>query len=447
MREKIVLIQLPSPWLINDRDLPLMGVLYLAASLRFEGIEVQVADLVGVPEDKWLIPDADVYGVSLVSAQAPIAKRVIQHIRARTRRKVEIIVGGPHVSALPAWSLKHLDADYAFVGESDEAIVEFMYNGPSEKVDGLHGYASKFPRVPAGKIVCPARDLVDMWSFHNVGINRYVTDGVRYEGYLQTGRGCPFDCAFCAQAAITGRAVRYLSDEHLHTELDVLLKDYECDLIYIEDDTFNINKKRVHHLCENVFPQHKFKWHCLCRADTMDQALADVLASAGCQNVTFGFETGSDKMLKRMDKCETMEEAWSAIRCVKNAGMGIRGQMIVGFPGEDVATIAETKRFIETAPVDKWGFHAFVPLPGTQVWRNPTKFGFPEIDVDSEDFAAGFHTIGKPGEWAKVWGDAARVRAWLTELRELADMRNIYEYGVTEAEARKEIAQCKLTSS
>ncbi len=420
-----------------------MGVLYLAAALRANDVNVQIADLVGLPEGKWNIPDADVYGLSLVSAQAPIAKKVIKQIRTRSSAEVEIVVGGPHVSALPQWSLDHLNADWAFVGESDIALVDFMKHKPYQEIDGMCYYydkifqRNKFPRVMAPDIHHPARDMVDMHTFHNVGINRYVTTGVKYEGYLQTGRGCPFDCAFCAQAAITGRLVRFLSDDHLHRELDTLLKHYECDLIYIEDDTFNINKKRVHHLCGSVFPQHRFKWHCLCRADTMDQRLADVLAKGGCQNVTFGFETGSDKMLLAMDKRETMQEAYDAIECVKNAGMGIRGQMIIGFPGETDETVEETKRFIQTATdVTKWGFHAFVPLPGTQVWLNPSKFGFDDIDISSETFAEGFHTIGKPGEWAKVWGNPEQTREWLEEVRAIADMQNIYEYGVTEEEVR-----------
>ncbi len=428
-QRKIVLVQLPSPWLISDRDLPLMGLLYLAARLKQWDVEVQIADLVGVPEDKWYIPEGDVYGFSMTTPQAPLAKKAIELVRNRTAHKVTVIVGGAHVSALPEWSLKHLDADYAFVGESDNALVAFMKDLPLEEVDGLCWYKdgvytqNKMPVVELDSLPLAARDMVDIRSFHQVGINRYVKDGVVREGYLQTGRGCPYDCAFCAQAAITGRRARYFPDQTLIDDITELREKYEVDLIYIEDDTFNINRRRVLHLCE-LFTKLDFPWHCLCRADNMDDEIATAIASAGCQNVTFGFETGSPRILKAMRKAEKVDHAYIAIDAVKKAGMGIRGQMIVGFPGETDETIAETEAFVRAVEVDRFGFHAFVPLPGTHVWRNPKHYGL-EIDLDSEDFATGFHTIGKPGEWAKVWGDQSQTRDWLSHLRGVADARNI----------------------
>lgn len=445
MRGKIVLVQLPSPFLISDRDLPLMGLLYLAANLRRNGIDVQVADLVGQPEDNWYIPEGEVYGFSFVTAQTPLARKAIQMVRARTSREVTVVVGGAHASALPEWCLTYLDADYAFKGEADDTIVEFMRGDPIEGIGGLYRWEGrrgeseikgnfKLPRVDMKTACLPARDMVDIRSFHRVGINRYVTEGVRYEGYLQTGRGCPFDCAFCAQAAITGRVARNIPVDNVLADLDELLGKYECDLIYIEDDLFVIQKKRVLELCR-VFEPIGFKWHCLCRADTMDQELADSMARAGCKNVTFGFETGSDKMLLAMDKGETMEETWAAIKCVKNAGMGIRGQMIVGFPGETEETIEESAEFVRTAPVDKWGFHMFSLLPGTQAWRAAVLKGEIKMD-DPHLFDEGFETIGKPGQWSKRFYEPEKAREWLAYLRGIANDRNIYELGQSDKDIK-----------
>ena len=716
MRGKIVLVQLPSPFLISDRDLPLMGLLYLAASLRRAGIEVQVADLVGQTEENWFIPEGDVYGFSFVTAQTPLARRAIGMVRERTSHPVTVIVGGAHASALPEWCLKFLDADFCFKGEADNTIVDFMTGKDPAEIEGVYRWTGargtseikgnyKLPRVDMTAACLPARDMVDIRSFHRVGINRYVTEGVRYEGYLQTGRGCPFDClggdtlvntvegmipikeladtkesigvftydfveqrakvstaynismrrahtdmvrvhfddgthidctpdhefvafkwgnqfigesewreqaknlqsgqsvraikeatsgpgdpyvdvswrrrsrqkkhrmvlewklgrrlaaqeevhhldgntlnnhpdnlvlvashkehinvwhpefsermqtdnptkngisalwaanlskaskgrpkteetkqrmreawikrrevvnhkvisveklegkfdtyclevpetgwfyannvlvkncAFCAQAAITGRVARNIPVEHVITDLEELLGKYECDLIYIEDDLFVIQKKRVLELCK-VFEPINFKWHCLCRADTMDQELADSMARAGCKNVTFGFETGSDAMLLAMDKGETMEETWRAIGNVKAAGMGIRGQMIVGFPGETQETIEESAEFVRTAPVDKWGFHMFSLLPGTQAWRAAVTKG--EINMeDPHLFDEGFETIGKPGQWSKRFYEPEQAREWLGYLRGIAQERNIYELGQTD----KDIVDGKL---
>ena len=443
MLGKLVLIQLPSPFLISDRDLPLMGILYIASSCRRAGIEVQIADLVGLSQEQWVIPEADVYGISFVTAQVPLAQQCVKMLRERTNHPVTIIAGGAHTSALPEWSLKYGDFDFAFKGEADNTVVDFMKGKDPKDIEGCYFWEGirgdslikgnfRLPRVDLVEATLPARDLVDIRSFHRVGINRYVTEGVRYEGYLQTGRGCPFDCAFCAQAAITGRVARNIPVEHVLTDLHELLNKYECDLIYIEDDLFVIQKKRVLELC-NAFKPIGFKWHCLCRADTMDDELAQAMAGAGCKNVTFGFETGSDKMLLAMDKGETMEETWAAIACVKRAGMGIRGQMIVGFPGETEETIEESAEFVRKAPVDRWGFHMFSLLPGTQAWRAAIAKG--EINLDDPHlFDEGFETIGKPGQWSKRFYEPERAREWLTYLRGIADKRNIYELGVTDAD-------------
>lgn len=441
--KKVVLIQLPSPWLISDRDLPLMGILYLAANLRKHGVDVQVADLVGQSPDRWYIPEGDVYGISAVTAQVPLVRECVRQLRERTAKDVVIVGGGPHTSALPEWSLQHLDLDYAFKGEADYTFLDFIKGKEPSEIEGCYSWAdqrgggsilknTKLPKVPLEDLPLPARDLVDIRSFHRVGINRYVTEGVRYEGYLQTGRGCPFDCAFCAQAAITGRSARNIPVEAIRRDLDELLGRFECDLIYIEDDLFVIQKKRVLELCR-VFKPIGFKWHCLCRADTMDQELADAMADAGCRNVTFGFETGSDQMLLNMDKGETMAETWAAIGCVKRAGMGIRGQMIVGFPGETEGTIEESANFVRTAPVDKWGFHMFSLLPGTQAWRAAVASGQINLN-DPHLFDEGFETIGKPGQWSKRFYEPERAREWLTYLRGIADKRNIYEMGASDAD-------------
>lgn len=410
---KIVLIQLPSPWLMNDRDTPLLGTLHLASNLLAHNVEVQIADLVGMEENQWHIPEGDVYGISITTPQVPLARKAVDLLRGRTSHDICIIGGGPHVSAMPQWSLRHLNLNHVFVGEADEAIVSFALLGTNETI--LHCKPVDVTKLPPLR-----RDLVDMRSFHLMGINKYVHEGAKYEGYLQTNRGCPFNCGFCAQACITHRMARPYTDRQVIAELQTLLNKWECDVIYMQDDTFNIDKSRLLRLCE-IFTPFNFKWHCLARADLLDAEMCRAMADAGCQNVTFGFESGSNKMLKAMNKCETVEQGLRAAQMVKDAGMGVRGQMIVGYPGEDDETIADTVKFVNTANVDKWGFHAFVPLPGSQSWE--------DVGIDNptvEFFETGFHTIGQPGEWAKIWGENnEQIKGWLDQLRALAADKHV----------------------
>jgi len=412
---KVVLIQLPSPWLINDRDLPLLGILYLAAALRQERIEVQIADLIGLPEKFWFIPEGDVYGISLVTPQAQYAKRVIQYLRSRTEREVIIAVGGPHVSALPQWSLDNLGADYAFVGEADVEFPRFIDEGASSSQKII-----RCKPVDVAQLALPARDLVDIRSFHGGGINKYVKD-FRYEGYMSTGRGCPWNCAFCAQRCITMGKVRQTPIASVVREVLELVWRYECDLVYFEDDTFNLSKRRVLALCDE-FSRIEFNWHCLCRVNLIDSDMLAAMKNAGCKNITFGFESGSNHILKLMNKYTTVEMGIRAAELVGKAGMTVRGQMIIGFPGETDETMAETETFIRNTPIAKWGLHAFVPLPGSDVWNYPEKYGW-EIAKEDEDFTTGFHTIGRSGEWSRVW--SPKTRDWLAHLRQVVNERII----------------------
>lgn len=410
---RVVLLQLPSPWLMNDRDTPTYGPLYLASALLAQGIEAQVADLVGFPPEKWYIPEGDIYGISFTTPQVPMAKRAVEILRARTRRPVTIIGGGFHPSAMPEWCIEHIGLDYAFVGEADHAIVDFVRNGSATNVIRC--------RPPDLSTLPPfRRDLVDMRSFHRIGINQYVLWNQQelknpeyvYEGYLQTGRGCPGRCRYCAHCAVTMGKVRFYPIERVAAEIDELVDRWECGLVYINDDTFNIAKTRVKKVCA-LLKDRKVRWHCLCRADLLDQEEADIMADSGCLNITFGFETGSPRILEAMDKGETVEDGIRAAEITKRAGMGVRGQMIVGFPGETDESIDETVAFMREVKAEKWGIHAFVPLPGSASWE----LCRPAIN---DDFETGYHTIGRPGEWQRVWGDQDKVRTWLERVRAVA---------------------------
>lgn len=417
---KVVLIQLPSPWLINDRDLPLLGVLYLAASLRRAGIEVQIADLVGLPEKHWYIPEGDVYGVSLTTPQVPYAKQVIQRIRTRTEHDTTIVVGGPHVSALPLWSLDNLDADYAFVGEADIEFPRFLIEGASSMSRII-----RCDPVDVRQLPLPARDLVDIRSFHGGGkIYKYIKD-FHYGGFMATGRGCPYNCAFCGQRAVTCGNVRFNTVSNVVQEVLELTERYECDLIYLEDDTFNLSMGHTMELCAAFSEIVNFDWHCNCRVDLVNPLMLSAMQKAGCKNIALGFESGSDYILDLMDKRTTVAANLRAAQLVTDAGMTVRGQIIVGFPGETDKTIAETEQFIRDASVHTWSFHACIPVPGSSIWNDSEKFGL-EIDKEREDFEEGYHTVGKSGVWAKVWVDG--TSEWLAYLRQIAGEKNV-DYG------------------
>ena len=154
------------------------------------------------------------------------------------------------------------------------------------------------------------------------------------------------------------------------------------------------------------------------RADLAQKDRLELMRDSGCIGIVYGFETGSDKILKLMNKGVTAKQNYEAAELTHKLGMKVRGQMVVGFPGETNKTIFDTRLFIENSPVDHWGIHTFQPFPGSDVWENPEKY---KIEIDKNTDFSDWHTIGKPGE--KV--GSLKIQKWVEHLRNVAGIRNI----------------------
>jgi len=301
------------------------------------------------------------------------------------------------------------------LGRPEAAIPGLTYEVP-----GGEWISNPLPRVQVDMLPMPARDLIDIDAYHRLDTYTYV--GGTREGHIQTGRGCPYNCAFCAQRCVTRGTVRWRTVEQIANEVKLLKYRYGCDQIIFFDDTFNLKWSRVQQLCEALKPLDLI-WHCLLRADLVTPLMIRTMADAGCRGVIFGFETGSDTMLQKMNKKLTVKQSLRAAEMATRMGMLVRAQMVVGFPGETDETIEETAHFVRNADVAKYGFHIFAPLPGSLVWDDPAAFGL-KLDKAAVNFEDGFTTIGKPGEWSSAVVDAT---GWIDYLNEVAKGRNIYE--------------------
>jgi len=418
---KVVMVTLPSPWLISDRDMPNLGVLYIAAYLREHGVEVAVSDLCGVPEEYWQIAEGDIYGISLTTPQFHLARAVAERLRAR-QPECTIVMGGYHPTAMPDFTLENTAADYVVVGDGEETMLA-MARGvfPEERVV-RPPMIEDIRRMP-----WPARDLIDIYQYQKIGTNAVVGAGATREEYLITSRGCPFKCGFCAQMAISGFKVRYRDEEDVVAEMRHLLERYKVNRFYMFDDIFIIDRKQVFRLCdafEGLLAEHDFDWHCLARTDVFHPDIFPRMFEVGCRQVTFGIEHASDTILKRIEKHTTRAENERSIRAAKEAGMRVRAQMIVGLPGETRETVEEVATFMKESSADSFGVHIFVPLPGSPIWNDPERFDFA---FNRQTTFKHYQTIGKPGEWAAhhIHKNADEILEWAAYPREVAGSRNV----------------------
>jgi len=426
MKKKIVLINPPSPWLICDRDMPSQGILNIAAFLREKGIDVSIADLAGLPEKYWFIPDADIYGITCVTPQFPYVRKIAERIKNRQSDAL-VVIGGVHPTVLPQMTLEKIKCDIVVRGEGELAMLEIVNGRRDRIIEGK--LIENLDEIPF-----PAWDMIDIYDYQKIGTNSFFgpTKNSR-EGYIQTGRGCPYNCAFCSQAYFTKRIVRYKSIGRIIAEIKFLMGRYKCDRFYFFDDTFIIDEKRVSNLCDELKKMKGLDWHCLSRADRTNLELYIKMKEAGCVGITYGIESGSQKILDIINKRTTVEENINAVKIAKGAGLKVRCQIIVGLPGETEETIRETEDLIKKSPADAWGIHIFIPLPGSDIWEHPEKFNF-KIDK-STDFTY-YHTIGKMGEneGANLHQNPEQIIEWKKRLEKVIGDKDIHKYAQVRSE-------------
>jgi radical SAM superfamily enzyme YgiQ (UPF0313 family) len=394
---KLILILPPSPWLLSDRDQPVTGILYVSSWLKLHGHDVTVCDLAGIPEEHWHIPVGDVYGVTGTTPHFPYIRKIIEKIRRREPNKM-IVAGGVHATALPQHILDKTQADVIVVGEGEHTMLEIMDGVPLEKINGVMTRDFRNPpRQPEknlDKFPFPDREGLDYFDYMVPDTYKYL--GTEREGSIMTARGCPFECAYCASPILYSRIVKYRSPENVYEELKYLKEYYGMGLCNFVDDTFVMNKQRVSDICDLIRPLD-IKWFFLTRVDCIDEDLFKKMVDVGCQSVTYGFESGSDRILESLRKKCTIAQADNAIKISKRAGLKIRGQLMVGLPGETDEDVELTADFIRNHPeIDSLGLHVFQPFPGSAVWNENDLFQY-DIDMEHaiETNFSDYHTIGK----------------------------------------------------
>lgn len=395
----------PSPWLISDTDIPFIGPLYLSAYLKEHGHDVTVTDLSGKDLNDWIPGKYDIYGITGTSANFPQMKIIAQRIRDLYPTSY-IVAGGAHATLAPDHLLSNSEVDICIKGPGEIAFERFLANGNLDYEFDYEDYLMS---------PIPDYEAIDFSKYLPSQTYKYLL-GIVNEATIFTTLGCPYKCNFCAQHKMRNK-IKFIPLNDVEKNLLYLKEKYGVKLFYISDDTFGFAKSRFGDLC-NMFKKHKITWHCLLRADLAQESRLKFMNKSGCIGVVYGFESGSNKILKLMNKGVTANQNYEAAKITQELGMTVRGQMVVGFPGETDKTIKETKRFIGAFPNVIWGVHTFQPYPGSDVWNFPEKYG---IKIDKETDFSDWHTIGKPGE---IKG-SEKIQKWIKELKDIAGNKSI----------------------
>ncbi len=321
-----------------------------------------------------LMTDADSLHHTVITAQ-----------RVKSRRPdVKVCLGGPASSPMSTLLLETFPfIDYIVRSEGEETFGELIQHLQGKKAAGDilgltwrngSGAVENAPRLledDLDRLPIPAFESYDMMAGAPL--------------YLDVGRGCPFKCAFCATAPFWKRQYRMKSIERIVEEALLIRDVYKRNQVNFSHDIFTCDRAWTLRFCDYLIRNPiQMQWTCSTRTDIIDPEVLEKLAEAGCVEIYYGIESGSQEMQKKIDK--KLDLDWSRTIVEKTAAVGIRPVtgFILGYPFETYQTLADTlKRFFEFLEVGGYRAHLFTlsPFPESPMYR---QFGVPHLDRPAE---------------------------------------------------------------
>jgi len=186
---------------------------------------------------------------------------------------------------------------------------------------------------------------------------------------ILTSRGCPYNCIFCWNSW-RDIPYRFNSAERVIEEIKHLIEKYAVSAIWFHDDHLLINKPRVKKICKLLKENEiDILWGCNSRVDTIDYDTLKTIKDAGCKQVDFGFESGSQRILDVLNKKTTVEQNLKAIKLCRKVGLNFQGSFIIGSPTETLKDIKKTEKFIIDNNIENFQLCIMTAYPGTQLWN------------------------------------------------------------------------------
>jgi len=352
-----------------------LGLAYIGAMLEKHGHQVDIWDgMVESGQSMWpLVDNADIIGVTILTPMYEVAKRLIMHIKDRVPDK-PVVVGGAHPTVTPKETIRDLPVDHLVRGEGERAMIYIV-----EGIEKGHRFIPKIINFDIVRNIdslpIPARHLLPMEKYQ-------MTRSRSRHGHAYTvsvARGCPFDCAFCCR--IFGKQVRFHSVDRIVEEIKELHYIYGAKEINLEADTLTIKKDFVMSLCEAIKANglhDRIRFTCESRVDTVDEEMLKALKEAGCWQISYGVESGSQRLLNLIKKGITLEQVRKTFKITRKVGINIRAFFILGLPTETREESEKTIRFAKKLGANWSQFTLCTPFPGTKLhdlarsydWKN-----------------------------------------------------------------------------
>lgn len=361
---------------------PAIGIAYICAYLESKGFDCKIIDahfnswsdeeILNYVEDY----RPDVLGLTAMTHEISRAAYVASQLKNKLH--VPIIIGGAHITALPERTLREFPVfDYGIYGEGEKTMLELLQCLQNGIVD-LSSIKGLVFRDGEHIIVNPPRpylssaelDALPYPAFNQYyGENTQALAGKNNDYVIFSTRGCPYQCAFCADSL--GKKIRRRSAENICQEMQYGMKRYGAYEFGFLDDIFlfdNQETRRVLQLMIDSGLSDRIRWNGLLRANLINSDLIDLAKKSGCVGLDMGVESGDDEVLKTINKGITVEQVKQAVRVIKKAGISLGICYILGHPNETIETIKKTINLATELNTERVAFSLMVPFPGTKIF-------------------------------------------------------------------------------
>lgn len=307
-----------------------------------------------------------VFGLTSLTLQAARAKELRSMILS-VAPGAAVIVGGIHATAMPEEFLE-AGFEYVFTGEADSVITELV-KGLSEQKDVSSVKGLCFRDKDGSFHRNGPAELVDLKDVPPFPYHLFEKELGHYDlGAVLSSRGCPYQCIFCSQRSITGLRYRTRPVQHVLDELKHVVETFGIDFVTFFDDNFVVDKRRMQELCEGIIAfgyAGRVRFMCQMRGDAASRETLNILKSAGFVAVSFGIETGSERLAITIKKGETVAQNAAAVRLAHAMGFQTLGTFIIGFPTETEEDRRQTVSLAMSLPLDVVRINIAIPYPGT----------------------------------------------------------------------------------
>jgi radical SAM superfamily enzyme YgiQ (UPF0313 family)/glycosyltransferase involved in cell wall biosynthesis/2-polyprenyl-3-methyl-5-hydroxy-6-metoxy-1,4-benzoquinol methylase len=377
-----------------------IGKAYLAATLRENGFNVKIIDQALNSYDLEtlikMITDfsPDIIGIGGMTLQINDTKRIAGYLR-NSHNNILLVGGGIHLTLVPEDGIDLFD--FIVIGEGESTFLElcqrYKETGFSQDKKFYMDIKGICFKTSTGEIIrtqnrefitnldklpLPAYDLLEIEKY-----NDFLISGEKAVS-IMTGRGCPFNCEFCASPALYHRKVRFFSLNYVFCLIEYLRGKYKFKNFRIMDDTFASNKKRVITFCEEIINRGlNLNMTCLTHVKTADAEMFKWMKKAGFTIIALGIESGNDRILKLINKGITIEKASEAIKMARDAGLLVESLFMLGNIGETKETIEDTINFAKKFnpsyhDCKRVGYNWFqfaTPFPGSKFFIEAKDYG------------------------------------------------------------------------